>query len=447
MTLYKRGNVWWYSFTYKKKLFRESAETSRKEIAEKVERNRRLELEKKVHGIDDDSDSMQNVGVMIAGYLDDYKVRHPGRARFAEYACGHLGERPQTRTARGYLGHLLANEVAPQSIIDYQTRRLGEKASATTINQEIGVLTRVLGARGVLLREEMKRARTFRLKSTNPFRGKAFTVEEEDRLAEAARKSRSPHIRAAHAIAHLAGLRDREMRQLQWKQIDMERRWITVGESKSAAGTRRGVPIDRELHQTLTEYLAWYKNKFGNGDEKKIRPEWYVFPFGRIGKLDPTKHVTTFKTAWQSLKGRAGVEGRWHDNRHTFVTSLKKVRAPGETILAMAGHASEDVSAIYTHLDEDDRHEALELVAQRRERIRNKKSEQRDSGQIDLRWLSFTSAPQTDPEFWSRVLQRIEQQGIKRGDDLAVRAVVRELEKEQVEPDAVLGVVPALIRE
>lgn len=431
MTLYKRGKVWWYSFTYKKKLFRESAETSRKDIAEKAERNRRLELEKKVHGIDDDSDLMQNVGVMIGQYLADYKVRHPGRARFAEYACGHLAERPQTRTARGYLGHLLANEVGPEQITDYQTRRIGEKASPTTINQEIGVLTRVLGARGVVLREEMKRARTFRLKSTNPFRGKAFTVEEEDRLAEAARNSRSPHIRTAHAIAHLAGLRDREMRQLQWKQIDMDRRWITVGESKSAAGTRRGVPMDRELHQTLTEYLAWYKNKFGKGEEKKILPEWYVFPFGRIGKQNPEKHVTTFKTAWQSLKGRAGVEGRWHDNRHTFVTSLKKVRAPGETILAMAGHASEDVSAIYTHLDEDDRHEALELVAQRRDRIRKKNGERKQSGQIDFRWLSFTSAPRTDADFWSKVLERIEQQGIKRDDEQAVSAAVHAIEEEE----------------
>ena len=48
MAVYKRGGTWWYEFIFAGKRVRESAKTSRKTIALEAERQRRLELERRV---------------------------------------------------------------------------------------------------------------------------------------------------------------------------------------------------------------------------------------------------------------------------------------------------------------------------------------------------------------------------------------------------------------
>jgi hypothetical protein len=60
---------------------------------------------------------------------------------------------------------------------------------------------------------------------------------------------------------------------------------------------------------TLEAHAAWHTRRFG-----ECRPEWFVFAFGTPLPKDPTRPITSFKTAW--------IKGRWHDNRHTLHTEL-----------------------------------------------------------------------------------------------------------------------------
>ena len=45
------------------------------------------------------------------------------------------------------------------------------------------------------------------------------------------------------------------------------------------------------------EHSKWYLGNFG-----ETRPEWYVFPFGKPQPTDPTRPVTSFKTALGKVK-------------------------------------------------------------------------------------------------------------------------------------------------
>jgi integrase len=65
-----------------------------------------------------------------------------------------------------------------------------------------------------------------------------------------------------------------------------------------------------------------------------------VFAFGKPLPKDPTRPITSFKTAWSKVRKKAGVKGRWHDNRHTLVTELAEAGAGDEVIMSIAGHAS-----------------------------------------------------------------------------------------------------------
>jgi len=159
-----------------------------------------------------------------------------------------------------------------------------------------------------------------------------------------ARKARSPHIYLALNMALNAGMRDKEIKTLTWAQIHFDKNFLAVGRSKTEGGDGRTIPLNSALLPALLEYVEWYKKKF-----KEVRPEWYVFPWGKPRPSDPTRHVTTLKTSWTNVRENAKVTGPWHDNRHTLVKELGESGAGDQTIMDIAGHVSKHVVALGLH--------------------------------------------------------------------------------------------------
>ena len=90
-----------------------------------------------------------------------------------------------------------------------------------------------------------------------------------------------------------------------------------------------------------------------------------MFPFGKPRPNDPTRPVTTLKTAWQNLRKKAKVTGRWHDNRHTLVTELAESGASDQTIMDIAGHVSKQMLKHYSHIRMEAKRTALESIVQK----------------------------------------------------------------------------------
>src|SRR6516165_5780749 len=110
-------------------------------------------------------------------------------------------------------------------------------------------------------------------------------------------------------------------------------------------GSRHGPhnPTQRDCCAALQSHAAWYIRRFG-----ECKPEWYAFPAGKVQPNDPTKPVTTSKTAWTRVRENAKVVGRWHDNRHTLVTELAESGAGDEVIMSIAGHVSRAMLSRYS---------------------------------------------------------------------------------------------------
>jgi integrase len=89
-------------------------------------------------------------------------------------------------------------------------------------------------------------------------------------------------------LALNTGERDAEIRGLQWDRVDLAKAIVTVGESKTEAGDGRTIPLNSALLEAMVEYAKWYTQRFGT-----IRPEWYVFPFGKPRPKDPTRPMVT----------------------------------------------------------------------------------------------------------------------------------------------------------
>jgi hypothetical protein len=128
-----------------------------------------------------------------------------------------------------------------------------------------------------LLRAQLRRQKVLKL-NVQAQPGKAFSDDEKDRMHAAASQSRSPSIRPALALAVNAGMRDSEMKRVQW--------------------------LNSEVLSALVEHTKWYAKQFG-----ELRPTWYVFSFGRPGQMDPSRPITTLKTAWKNVRSKAKVTG------------------------------------------------------------------------------------------------------------------------------------------
>jgi integrase len=347
MALFKRGNIWWYSFVFAGQLIRESSKSTSKTIAKNAEQGRKRELEAGYNNIRDVRQSrVRMLEDIITEYLTGYRLRYRS-ATFAEYALGHVSR---------LLGTQLVVDINEAAVLGYQEDRLREEAAPKSINEEVRFLLKMMGDAGELIRAHLKKKKQLKL-AVNKRIGKAFDSDETEKLVERAKSSRSPHMYPAFMLARNGGLRDTEIKTLTWGQIRLRAKTVQVGRAKSEAGEGRIVPLNSEVYEALRVHRAWYVERFGAADE-----DWYVFPWGKPKPSDPTRHITSFKKAWNTVREKAKVRGRWHDNRHTLITELAESGAGDETIMEIAGHVDRQMLRHYSHIRMKAKREALESV-------------------------------------------------------------------------------------
>jgi len=350
----KKQAVYWYKFFFAGRLIRESSKSTRKRIAQEAEKNRRLELERAFNGIEDNrGERVRSVAALADEFFEAYKLRNPKSATFAEYAVNHL---------KLLLGKLMSVDVNDAAVMGYQTARLKEKASAKSINEEVGFLLRLLGEQGDFLRARLRRKKMLKLKVGRRI-AQAFSAADKAKLLAEAKARRSRCIYPALMLALHCGLRDAELRGLQWKRVDLDKAMIAVAEAKSEAGEGRAIPLNADVLGALVEHRKWFLKKF-----RETRPGWFLFPFGKPQPTDPTRSCTSFKTVWAKIKTKTGVTGRWHDNRHTWVTDLaESAEASDETIRDLAGHVSKQMLKHYSHIRMEAKRRAVDALVAKAE--------------------------------------------------------------------------------
>ena len=94
------------------------------------------------------------------------------------------------------------------------------------------------------------------------------------------------------------GMRSDEARTLRWSQVNFEAGEIVVGKSKTEAGKGRRIPMSANLKGVLSTHASFCATKLG-----ELHSDWFVFPLSnRLAFKDPTKPVTSMKTAWETTR-------------------------------------------------------------------------------------------------------------------------------------------------
>ena len=388
MCVFKNGAFYHYEFTLDGRRHRGSTGTADRDEAVREESRQRERLEKSYgQVIEEEARQQRRKTIQEAAdeFLVEYTAKHES-STFAVYALGHVTD---------HMGKKLVVEITPTVVKGYQTARLAEQAGPKSINNEVLLLLRLCGDQGELIRSRLKRAKALKLK-VGPSPGKPFSVEEQDRLLDRARQSTeaarlacerqargekpskgqkqggSPSIYPALVLALNCGMRDSEIKNLRWSQIDWEKRILTVGKSKTEAGAGRTIPLNGAVLTALMDHTRWYARQFG-----EAKADWFVFPGGGRSPKDPSVSITSLKTSWKKVRERAGVTGRWHDSRHTLVTELAESGAGDETIMAIAGHVSRQMLSRYAHIRTEAKRGALEDVDRKRTAARAQSLENR----------------------------------------------------------------------
>jgi len=141
-----------------------------------------------------------------------------------------------------------------------------------------------------------------------------------------------------------------------WQHVDLSSGIIDIRRSKTAAGWR--TPTLNEACKRTLARLNVKAQLIGAAD-----PEHYVFPWhGRAQKIDPTRPITSWRSAWRSILKKAArndageviypglLHVRFHDARHTAVTTLAEKGLPDWVIQAHVGHVAPQMMQTYSHV-------------------------------------------------------------------------------------------------
>jgi integrase len=338
MSLYRRGDVWWYKFRFAGQMIRESSKSESKTVAKDAERIRRRELEESWNQI-----KRRKLPPLFSIAAADWLKTRTNIADSTERSY----KLAISQLSTDFGGQLLC-DISAEDLATYQTRRKRDGVSNRTVNLELGVLRSIL--RRYRMWEAIAPDVNFLRESPSP--GRALTEDEESKLLIAASKSRCRSLYPLVMLALNTGMRVSEIRGLTWQQVDFFGSALTVGKSKTLAGTGRMIPLNPRALAVLTHWRGLFAG---------AQPEHHVFPHEKYGlagndrkpcawQIDPTQPMHRWKVAWEGARKTAGVSCRFHDLRHTFISRLAESQASDSTVMALAGHVSRAMMERYSHI-------------------------------------------------------------------------------------------------
>jgi integrase len=167
------------------------------------------------------------------------------------------------------------------------------------------------------------------LERENNKRDRWLTPDEEERLFKAS----PPWLQNFIFFALNTGMRLGEILSLSWRGVDLDRKTVTVFESKN--GEPRTIPINDSTVNMLKEL----------GRVRSIKTD-LVFYSSCHTRLDARNVRRDFQEALKE----AGIEDfRFHDLRHTFATRLVQNGVDIYKVQTLLGHKTPSMTQRYAH--------------------------------------------------------------------------------------------------
>lgn len=271
----------------------------------------------------------------------------------------------------GYLAGRTLASISRLDFDEFKARRLSAGTHPSTVNRDMDRLKAALSQAVVwgLLADNPLRGMK-RIKRGIEARVRYLTPAEEQALRaaldarEAAARDRrdsgnewrrergeellepitgySDHLLPMVILALNTGMRKGEITQLDWKDINLAKKLLTVRASYAKSGEVRHLPLNSEALALLKAYGRQH---------------------GKEGRLF---EVTSVATSWASLLAAADISNfRFHDLRHTFASNLVMAGVDLNTVRELMGHSDVKMTLRYAHLAPEHKASAVETLVRK----------------------------------------------------------------------------------
>ncbi len=325
--IYKRGNIWWYCFTWKGERIRESTKQGNKRVAEQMEAARKTQLAKGEVGIEERKAPptlKRFIEDRFLPHLETTKSEEPNTVAFYRACANNLLACPKLADSR-------LDQIKAETVTAYIARRQAAGMSVATINRELATLRRALRLANEWGELAPAPPRITLLDGENG-RERVVTTEEESKYLAAA----DPLLRAVATIIFDCGLRPDEVYRLRWAENYRDGKIIIhTGKTKAA---RRSIPVTPRVAAVLEM-------------RRTLNGSPWIFPAPT--KTGHIEQSSIKKAHRRALKASQVAPFVVYDMRHTCLTRWAQYLDPF-TLKKLAGHESLETTMKYIHLNERD---------------------------------------------------------------------------------------------
>ncbi|MFV4845197.1 tyrosine-type recombinase/integrase [Edwardsiella tarda] len=167
-----------------------------------------------------------------------------------------------------------------------------------------------------------------------------LTKEEASRLVDCMPDSIKPVV----IFALATGLRRSNILELEWCQVDMQRKVAWINPENAKGGKAIGVALNDTACRVLRDQIGKHSRWVFVHTKPGYRPDGTKTPAVRKMRVDDN-------TAWNIGLKRAGIEDfRFHDLRHTWASWLIQAGVPLSALQEMGGWECIEMVRRYAHL-------------------------------------------------------------------------------------------------
>ena len=261
------------------------------------------------------------------------------RGRVERHIKPLLGRKRIGEVTRSDVERFMRDVASGKTAADVKTKKRGR----AIVEGGKGTATRTVGLLGGIMSFAVAR----RFRADNPVRGvKRYPDKKGETFLSAAELGRigaaladaeaagaNPSARGSIRLLAFTGARKSEIAALRWREVDLDRGYLRLGDSKTGA---KVVPIGAPAIEILSAVAA-------------VEGTDFVFPASSgEGHFQGTEKV------WRAVRAAAGFPSlRLHDLRHSFA-SVGLARGDALPVIgAILGHADVKTTSRYAHLADD----------------------------------------------------------------------------------------------
>jgi integrase len=349
MSLFKRGKWYWMDDFVNGVRYRLPLKTTNWQEGKRLEKEKLAEIAEGKLG---------SLGKVARQTFNDATDAYLLERQLHNAEKTYITDRDRSGSLRKFFGAVPLRRITADMIVKYQSERKAAGISGCSINLEVGLLRRVLKRH----KQWSRLAEAVQMLPQRYKPARVLSPEEKAQLLEVAASKPEWEIACCAAILALnTTMRGCELKGLRHMDIDLFEKTLKIKRqsTKTDAG-ERVIPLNRDAILALGKVLDRCR-VLGS-----VEPDHFIFPTCENGKLDPTKPMKGWRSAWRSLTKAAGLKGlRFHDLRHQAITELLEKGLSDQTVKSIAGHVSPRMLDHYSHIRLQAKRQAVESLEAR----------------------------------------------------------------------------------